>query len=99
MDQFFAVGGARYDVANPGIAQAERSWTVHTHPVHNDLWLRLDCRICRPRKRSETTTATLLASDARSARLMDDITIFTLPELQFVTELLDHFLRRLTRRS
>jgi hypothetical protein len=31
----------------------------------------LDCRICRPRKRSETTTATLLASDARSAILID----------------------------
>src|SRR5438874_8062180 len=44
----------------------------------NDLWLRLDCRICRPRKRSETTTATLLASDARSARLMDDMTILAL---------------------
>jgi hypothetical protein len=58
----------------------------------------LDCRICRPRKRSETTTATLLASDARSARLMDDMTILALaPKLRFVTGPLDHFAQHLTR--
>src|SRR2546423_13558292 len=63
-----------------GSLRRERSSTLRAlRPCcSNDLWLRLDCRICRPRKRSETTTATLLASDARSARLMDDMTILAL---------------------
>jgi len=63
-----------------GSLRRERSSTLRAlRPCCiNDLWLRLDCRICRPRKRSETTTATLLASDARSARLMDDMTILAL---------------------
>ena len=74
--QSFAAGGARYDVANPGITQAREEFDVRAlRPCCiSDLWLRLDCRICSPRKRSETTTAMLLASDARSARLMDDMT-------------------------
>src|SRR5947207_6550524 len=63
-----------------GSLRRERSSTLRAlRPCcSNDLWLRLDCRICRPRKRSETTTATLLASDARSARLMDGMTILAL---------------------
>src|SRR6478672_5916679 len=63
-----------------GSLRRERSSTLRAlRPCCiNDLWLRLDCRICRPRKRSETTTATLLASDARSARLMNDMTILAL---------------------
>src|SRR5207253_9786894 len=65
----------------------------------NDLWLRLDCRICWPRKRSETTTATLLASDARSARLMDDMTILALaPRTGIRNQLLDDLPQHLTRK-
>src|SRR5215469_4082794 len=60
-----------------GSLRRERSSTLRAlRPCCiNDLWLRFDCRICRPRNTSETTTAMLLASDARSARLMDDMTI------------------------
>src|ERR1043166_6587717 len=63
-----------------GSLRRERSSTLRAlRPCCiNDLWLRLDCRICRPRKTSVNTTATLLASDAKSARLMDDMTILAL---------------------
>src|ERR1700745_3987146 len=63
-----------------GSLRRERSSTLRAlRPCCiNDLWLRLDCRICRPRKTSVTTTATLLASDARSARLIDNMTTLAL---------------------
>src|SRR4249920_1308797 len=83
-----------------GSLRRERSSTLRAlRPCCiNDLWLRLDCRICRPRKRSETTTATLLPSDARSARLMDDMTILALaPETRIVNEPPDYFAQHLTR--
>src|SRR5437764_11202286 len=82
-----------------GSLRRERSSTLRAlRPCcSNDLWLRLDCRICRPRKRSETTTATLLASDARSARLMDDMTILALaPRTGIRNQLLDDLPQHLT---
>src|SRR5437762_8349976 len=83
-----------------GSLRRERSSTLRAlRPCCiNDLWLRLDCRICWPRKRSETTTATLLASDARSARLMDDMTILALaPRTGIRNQLLDDLPQHLTR--
>src|SRR6266446_5989066 len=83
-----------------GSLRRERSSTLRAlRPCCiNDLWLRLDCRICRPRKRSETTTATLLASDARSAKLMDDMTILALaPRTAIRNRLLDDLPQHLTR--
>src|SRR5256714_4913431 len=87
-----------------GSLRRERSSTLRAlRPCCiNDLWLRLDCRICWPRKRSEATTATLLASDARSARLMDDMTILALaPRTGIRNQLLDDLPQHLTsiRRS
>src|SRR5438874_8419592 len=85
-----------------GSLRRERSSTLRAlRPCCiNDLWLRLDCRICWPRKRSETTTATLLASDARSARLMDDMTILALaPRTGIRNQLLDDLPQHLTRKS
>src|SRR5215813_5825744 len=85
-----------------GSLRRERSSTLRAlRPCCiNDLWLRLDCRICRPRKTSETTTATLLASDASSARLMDDVTILALaPRTAIRNRPLDHFAQHLTRSS
>src|SRR6266404_871714 len=82
-----------------GSLRRERSSTLRAlRPCCiNDLWLRLDCRICWPRKRSETTTATLLASDARSARLMDDMTILALaPRTGIRNQLLDDLPQHLT---
>src|SRR6266576_5081911 len=83
-----------------GSLRRERSSTLRAlRPCCiNDLWLRLDCRICWPRKRSETTTATLLASDARSARLMDDMTILALaPRTGIRNQLLYDLPQHLTR--
>src|SRR2546429_3517021 len=83
-----------------GSLRRERSSTLRAlRPCCiNDLWLRLDCRICWPRKRSETTTATLLASDARSARLMDDMRILALaPRTGIRNQLLDDLPQHLTR--
>src|SRR5437899_10266053 len=85
-----------------GSLRRERSSTLRAlRPCCiNDLWLRLDCRICWPRKRSETTTATLLASDARSARLMDDMTILALaPRTGIRNQLLDDLPQHLTSSS
>src|SRR6266403_4320869 len=85
-----------------GSLRRERSSTLRAlRPCCiNDLWLRLDCRICWPRKRSETTTATLLASDARSARLMDGMTILALaPRTGIRNQLLDDLPQHLTRQS
>src|SRR5205823_9285430 len=85
-----------------GSLRRERSSTLRAlRPCCiNDLWLRLDCRICWPRKRSETTTATLLASDARSARLMDDMTILALaPRTGIRNQLLDDLPQHLTRQD